>query len=139
MSYVAPATGPVARLTAWVARRQYGAAIHESALVYARDLRRGMAFQQFNRAVERRGALPAPLADLAVLRAAQIVGCGFCVDIGSEHARRSGLSDEQLLALHRAADSGLFDADQLLVLEYADALSRTPAERSSRIARSASL
>jgi AhpD family alkylhydroperoxidase len=61
-----------------------------------------------------------------VLRAATMVGCEFCIDIGSEFARRTGLTDEQLLALHDAHASGLFDEDQLLVIDLASAMTATP-------------
>ena len=50
------------------------------------------------------------------------------MDIGSEYARRSGLTDPQLLALHDAEASGLFDAEELLIITYARAMSVTPTE-----------
>ena len=36
---------------------------------------------------------------LAHLRASQINGCGFCVDIGTKHAKQDGESDERLHAV----------------------------------------
>jgi 4-carboxymuconolactone decarboxylase len=62
------------------------------------------------------------------LKAATMVGCEFCIDIGSEYARRSGLSDDQLLAVHDARDSGLFADDELLVIDLAIAMTRTPGD-----------
>jgi alkylhydroperoxidase family enzyme len=38
-----------------------------------------------------------------------------------------GLSDEQIRNLNWYADSNLFDADEKLVLEFADAITATPA------------
>src|SRR5438309_2195677 len=67
---------------------------------------------------------PAPA--LAALRAATMVGGEFCIDIGSEFARRTGLTDEQLLSLHDAHASGLFDGDQLLVIDLASEMTATP-------------
>jgi 4-carboxymuconolactone decarboxylase len=98
----------------------------KSAGVFARHPRLALDYMRFNRAAERGKRVPKGLSDLAVLRAATIVGCEFCMDIGSEHARRSGLSDEQLLALHEARESGLFGEDELLVIDLADGMSRTP-------------
>jgi len=43
----------------------------------------------------------------AVERGAGIVGCEFCIDFGSEWARRAGLTEEQLRNLHDAHASGL--------------------------------
>jgi AhpD family alkylhydroperoxidase len=126
-SAISPATGLQARLTISSARRLYGAEIAESTAIYARHPRLLRWFGLFNHAVERRGAVPKPLMDLAALKAATVVGCAFCIDIGSEYARRSGLTDAQLLALHDPGPSGLFSADELLVIAFADGLSRTPA------------
>jgi 4-carboxymuconolactone decarboxylase len=57
-----------------------------------------------------------------------MVGCPFCIDIASEFARRTGLGARQLLSLHDAHASGLFDADQLMVIDLAAGMSNTPAE-----------
>ena len=64
---------------------------------------------------------------LAELKAAALVSCEFCLDIGSEIARDSGLSEAQLRALPSYRTSALFDADERLVLELAEALTRAPA------------
>jgi AhpD family alkylhydroperoxidase len=124
---VAPATGLQARLTVWSARRLYGDPIAGSTAIYARHPRLLRWFGLFNRAVERPGAVPEPLMHLAALKAATVADCPFCIDIGSEYARRAGCSDEQLLALHDPEPSGRFSADELLVIAYADGLTRTPA------------
>ena len=64
---------------------------------------------------------------LAELKATTVIGCEFCIDLASQIARRSGLSDEQLLALPRYQDSGLFTELEKLVMDYAVAMTRTPA------------
>lgn len=131
---VTPATGLQARLTVWSARRLYGDEMAESTAIYARHPRLLRWFGLFNRAVERRGAVPEPLMHLAALKAATVADCPFCIDIGSEYARRAGLGDEQLLALHDPEPSGLFSADELLVIAYADGLTRTPAVADDAVA-----
>jgi AhpD family alkylhydroperoxidase len=65
---------------------------------------------------------------LAGLRAATLTNCEFCIDLGSQVARLSGLSDEQLLALPHYQDSPLFTDLEKLVLDYATGMSRTPVE-----------
>jgi AhpD family alkylhydroperoxidase len=122
------ADGLHTRVVTAVARRQYGEPIVESTRVYARHPRLLHALALYNRAVERPRKVPQPLRELAVLEAARVIECEFCIDIGSEYARRSGLSDEQLLALADAPASGLFGEDQLLVLAYARGMSLTPPE-----------
>lgn len=126
-SPIAPATGLQARLSVWGARKLHGDEIAESTAIYARHPRLARWFGLFNHAVERRGAVPKPLMDLAALKAATLAECAFCIDIGSEYARRSGLSDQQLLALHDPEPSGLFSGDELLVIAYAAQLTATPA------------
>jgi 4-carboxymuconolactone decarboxylase len=64
--------------------------------------------------------------NLAELKAATLVECEYCIDLGSQVARRSGLSDAQLLALPSHRDSQLFTDLEKLVLDYAVAMSQTP-------------
>ena len=65
---------------------------------------------------------------LAELKAATLTHCEFCIDLGSQVVRRSGLSDEQLLALPSYRTSALFTDLEKLVLDYAVGMSRTPVE-----------
>jgi 4-carboxymuconolactone decarboxylase len=73
------------------------------------------------------------LKNLAQLKASTIIGCEYCIDLGSQVARRSGLSDDKLLALSRHRDSGLFSELEMLVLDYAAAMTRTPVEVSDEL------
>ena len=73
------------------------------------------------------------LKNLAQLKASTIIGCEYCIDLGSQIARRSGLSDEKLLALPHHRESGLFTALEMLVLDYAAAITRTPVEVSDEL------
>jgi AhpD family alkylhydroperoxidase len=43
--------------------------------------------------------VPPKVLHLAHLRASQINGCGFCVDIGAKHAKQAGETDERLHAV----------------------------------------
>ena len=63
---------------------------------------------------------------LAELKAATLTHCEYCIDLGSQIARRAGLSDEQLLALPRYHESELFSDLEKLVLDYAVGMSCTP-------------
>ena len=65
---------------------------------------------------------------LAELKATTLIHCEFCIDLASQIARRSGLSDDQLLALPRYRDSDLFTELEKLVMDYAVAMTRTPAQ-----------
>jgi AhpD family alkylhydroperoxidase len=127
MPRIEPRQGIFAHIVARGSRVAYGRELR-SAGVYSQHPRLMLDYMRFNRAAERGKRVPKPLSELAVLKAATIVGCEFCIDIGSEYARRSGLSDQQLLALHEAHDSGLFSDDELLVIDLATGMSRTPCE-----------
>jgi AhpD family alkylhydroperoxidase len=65
---------------------------------------------------------------LTELKASTLTHCEFCIDLASQIARRSGLSDEQLLALPHYRDSKLFTDLEKLVMDYAVGMSRTPPE-----------
>jgi AhpD family alkylhydroperoxidase len=68
------------------------------------------------------------LRALAELKAATVVQCEYCIDLGSQVSRRWGLSDEELLALPSYRSSTLFSELDKLVLDYAVGLSRTPVD-----------
>jgi AhpD family alkylhydroperoxidase len=125
MSRIEPRKGLLANFFAFGARRTFGREV-ESARVFAHHPRLAFGYMRYNRAAERTRHVPKLLAELGVLRAASMVGCEFCIDIASEYSRRAGLTDEQLLSLHDAHASGLFDADQLLVIDLATGMSGTP-------------
>lgn len=125
MSRIEPGRGPFADAVALITRRSYGRDL-ELARVLARHPRLILSWARYNRAVERAPHVPKLLAELAVLRAATLVGCEFCIDIGSEMARRSGLTEDQLRNLHDAHASDLFGDDQLLVVDLATGMSSTP-------------
>ncbi|MBD0253736.1 MAG: carboxymuconolactone decarboxylase family protein [Rubrobacter sp.] len=86
------------------------------------------AYGKIEQATAKQERIDWRLKVLAGLKAATLTNCEFCVDLGSQVARLSGLSDEQLLALPRYRESGLFTDLEELVLDYAVGMSRTPVE-----------
>jgi 4-carboxymuconolactone decarboxylase len=87
-----------------------------------------MAYGRLEQATAKLDRLDERFKALAELKAATLTNCEYCIDLGSQIARRWGLSDEQLLALPRYRESGLFDDVEKLVLDYAVGMSRTPVE-----------
>jgi alkylhydroperoxidase family enzyme len=65
---------------------------------------------------------------LAELKASTLIHCEWCIDLASQIARHSGLTDEHLLVLPHYRDSDLFTDLEKLVMDYATAMTRTPAE-----------
>ena len=93
-----------------------------------------VAYGRLEQATARLHHLPRRLGDLAELKAATMTSCAYCIDLGSQIARhRSGITDEQLLALPRYRESPLFTDREKLVLDYAVAVSRTPVEVSDAL------
>jgi AhpD family alkylhydroperoxidase len=87
----------------------------------------GLASERFSNAVEQQ------LKNLAMLRTSQLIGCEWCLDFGSWLAQRAGAPEEKLRELSRWLDSDQFDQRERLVLEYTDAMTRTPADVSDEL------
>ncbi len=81
---------------------------------------------KFQQAVRRGHTVDERLKYLVELKGAQMIGCEYCVDLGSQICRNSGLSDEELLALPRYRQSELFTEREKLALDYAVGVMRTP-------------
>ena len=83
---------------------------------------------RFQQAVRKGRTVDERLKNLMELKGAQMIGCEFCVDLGSQICRNSGFSDEELLALPRYRQSEQFTEREKLALDYAVAVMRTPVE-----------
>ena len=81
----------------------------------------------FELALERSHRADEALKDLAATKVATLVGCEFCIDIGSMLSLKAGVTEEQLLALHDHRDSDAFDEPTKLVLDLAEGMTATPA------------
>jgi AhpD family alkylhydroperoxidase len=87
-----------------------------------------MGMGKFNQAVRKGKSVEQRLKNLVELKGAQMIGCEFCVDLGSQICRNSGFSEEELLALARYRESELFTEREKLALDYTVAVMRTPVE-----------
>jgi alkylhydroperoxidase family enzyme len=83
---------------------------------------------KFQQAVRKGNSVDERLKYLVELKGAQMIGCEFCLDLGSQICRNSGFSDEELLALPRYRQSDLFTEREKLALDYTVAVMRTPVE-----------
>lgn len=83
---------------------------------------------RFNQAVRKGKSVDERIKNLVELKGAQMIGCEFCVDLGSQICRNSGFSDEELLALPRYRSSDLFTEREKVALDYAVGVMRTPVE-----------
>jgi alkylhydroperoxidase family enzyme len=86
------------------------------------------AMGKFNGAVRKGKSVDERLRNLVELKGAQMIGCEFCVDLGSQICRNSGFRDEELLALPNYRSSNLFTDREKVALDYTVAVMRTPVE-----------
>jgi alkylhydroperoxidase family enzyme len=119
------ASAPV-RLIYRYSRRRLGRDV-DSLGVYAHAPRLLYGYGMLEQATAAQRRVPQHLKALAELKAAALVSCEFCCDIGSSLARESGVSEGQMLALPGYRESDEFDALERLVLDYAVAMTSTPA------------
>ncbi|WP_375574744.1 carboxymuconolactone decarboxylase family protein [Paracidovorax oryzae] len=68
------------------------------------------------------GTLPVQLHELVKMRASQINGCAFCIDMHARVAREHGESDRRLHLLAAWRESGVFDARECAALAWTEAL-----------------
>ena len=87
-----------------------------------------MGMGKFNQAVRKGKSVDERIKNLVELKGAQMIGCEFCVDLGSQICRNSGFSDDELLALAHYRHSDLFTDREKLALDYTVAVMRTPVE-----------
>ena len=119
-------TGLLGRLAYRFSRHRFGK-VPEPVRVTAhhRNVLLGTGAMEF--ALDRSGLVDTRLKKLAEIKVALIVGCEFCIDIGSMLGKGLGITDDQLRALPRFRESAAFSPVEKLVLEYAAGMSKTPA------------
>jgi AhpD family alkylhydroperoxidase len=128
----APERGPIRKIAYRMSRKRLGR-VPEPFAVAARHTPILAGMGAFETALERSKKVSHRHKALGELRAAMVVGCEFCVDIGSMLARESGLSDDELKDLIDWRASERLDETDKLVLEYADSISATPSEVSDEL------
>ena len=82
-------------------------------------------FVEFSLLVDQ-AAIEAPIRDLVAIRASQINGCGFCVDMHVKHAKIHG---ERELRIHHLAiwrESTLFIPRERAALAWTEVLTKLP-------------
>lgn len=70
---------------------------------------------------------PSHYKQLASSKAAAMVNCEFCLDIGSALSHAEGIDERKLIDLPRYRDSDAYDEVERLVIQFAEEMSKTPA------------
>lgn len=134
--------GPIVKLVYWFMHRgmkkltgrepAHGTGIEPVEIwAYRPKMMSGMG--KFQGAVRKGKSVDERLKNLVELKGAQMIGCEWCVDLGSQICRNSGLSNEELLALPRYRQSELFTEREKLALDYTVGVMRTPVDVSNEL------
>jgi AhpD family alkylhydroperoxidase len=79
------------------------------------------ALEQLSQAVKRSG-LERPLIELVKMRASQINGCAYCIDMHSQDARAGGESEQRLYALSAWREAPFFTDRERAALALTEAV-----------------
>jgi 4-carboxymuconolactone decarboxylase len=101
--------------------------------IWAHQPKMMIGMGRFNRAIRKGKSVDERTKNLVELKGAQMIGCEYCVDLGSQICRKSGLADEELLALPSYRASDLFNDREKAVLDYTVAVMRTPVEMTDEL------
>jgi len=118
--------GPLVRIAARLARRQFGH-VPEPMRVTARSPWLYRGYLGFEMGMMRARALDSRLGELAALRVAQLADCPFCMAIGTAILRAKGVAEEKIAAVGAEGEVDVHTELEQLVLEYAAAMTATPA------------
>jgi AhpD family alkylhydroperoxidase len=120
-------TGIVGTLLTTVSRKVFGAVPEGAAVMwhYPAVLKDSMSF---GRKVDSWNRLDPNLASFASMAAAGAVGCSFCLDLHYFMTHNRGLDEDKAREVPRWRQSGVFTPLERRVMEYAEAMSRTPVE-----------
>jgi AhpD family alkylhydroperoxidase len=132
--------GPITGAVLWFARRKTAQLagretdrMIEPLEAYAHAPRLMLGYGMLEQATAKLDRVEPRLKVLAELKAATLTQCEYCIDIGSQIARRAGVSEQQLRALPHYRKSEQFDELERLVLDYAVGMSRTPVSVSDEL------
>lgn len=73
-------------------------------------------------AVLAEGSVPAPIRELVKMRASQINGCAFCLDMHSKDARHAGETEERLYLLNAWREATVYSDAERAALALTEAI-----------------
>ncbi|MET0860682.1 MAG: carboxymuconolactone decarboxylase family protein [Microbacterium sp.] len=93
--------------------------------------RAALAFSSAVREGAEQRGVSAHESELINVRASQMNGCAFCIDLHSREARRAGVSQQKLDLLTAWRESGLFSEREKALLAIAEAATHLPLPEAS--------
>jgi AhpD family alkylhydroperoxidase len=123
MARVEEKGGAMVRGAHFYSKRMYGREITITPVIaHSRPMMMGWGALEFFH--DRAHRVDERLKDLAATRVATMIGCQFCIDIGAALGRKAGVTEEQLRDFHQYRTSPHYSAEERLVMEYAEELSK---------------
>jgi alkylhydroperoxidase family enzyme len=92
-----------------------------------------MAMGKFNGSMRKGKTVSERIQNLVELKGATMIGCEYCMDLGSQICRNSGFSDEELLAIPNYRSSRVFTDEEKAALDFAVGFMRTPVDISDEV------
>jgi len=123
MPRVSGQDGMLVKFVNWYTRRTYG---RDTAIagVMAHTPANLLGYGALEFGHERSHGMSERLKVLAATKAACVIGCAFCIDIGSALGRKAGVTEQQLRDFHTYRESAAFSDEEKLVMEYAEEMTR---------------
>ena len=87
-------------------------------------LNSGMARAMLNLSSEVEAAIERPLFELVKIRASQINGCAYCLDMHTKDARLAGETEQRIYALNAWRETPFFTDRERAALEWTEAVTR---------------
>jgi len=84
----------------------------------------GLGRAMFALSSEVTSKIEAPLFELVKIRASQLNGCAYCIDMHTKDARRSGETEQRIYALNAWRETPFFTDRERAALEWTEALTR---------------
>jgi AhpD family alkylhydroperoxidase len=138
MAYIDPrsvqGSGWLVRLAYWLARRRVGR-VPAPVGVMAHHPGILVAAGAFELSFERAHDVDVRLKELALVKAASLVGCRFCIDLGGALAQGHGVSEAKLLALPSYEMSPVFTPLERRVLDLTVQMTETPSRPDPELVR----
>lgn len=121
------------RVLFYLQKKKYGV-ILEPLFLWGRIPRIFLAFLRLNKRLNRKKSPLDPLLRaLTTVKVSQINHCAFCIDMNSMLFFQRGGEEDKMKALPNFATSDLFSEKEKVTLEYAEKITRAPAEVSDEL------
>ena len=91
---------------------------------FTKHLNSGLGRAMFALSSETESRIERPLFELVKIRASQINGCAYCIDMHTKDARLAGETEQRIYALSAWRETPFFNERERAALEYTEAVTR---------------